>query len=282
MPGAGAVEVTNYHANPLARAPPARNESHTMRSKKKASGAGPIPAPNLTAVLSLRDIDGRDIWPGLYRTQEGTYVAAKCRDGIPVGPVTNKLTVQAAFGIHRKLLARVRPGMDVWRDGETRLLQEVSELVPEDPEEAGRRLFACIRACEGPSMHRGVFTDGKGRFYLGIQKEEDGEITDLERVTISKALLEASQFIETSDWNDMHYVTELLRRSADRLSSVEKRRGVEIRVELAATTERSLRKAAAREGVELEEFAKHALARNCVPTLGALARDMRPAAMAGN
>ncbi|MFO1461443.1 MAG: hypothetical protein U1G08_18830 [Verrucomicrobiota bacterium] len=246
-----------------------------MKTQKlKASAAGPIPAA-LTAVFSLRDIDGRDIWPGLYRTQDGSYVSAKCRDGIPFGPVTEKLSTQSAFRIYRKLLDRIRPGMDMWRDGEARLLQEVAELVPEDPVEAGERLSVCIHGDDGPLTNRGVFTDGSGRFYTGIQKKSGGEIRDLERVTIAEALLEASEIWETTTSCDFERFTDLIRKAAERLSSVERRRGVELRVEVAATTERSLRKAAARQGVELEEFAKHALARNCAAVVSPLIASTR-------
>lgn len=176
----------------------------------KASEAGPIPTSALTAVLSLRDVDGRDVCPGIYRAASGAYLAVKCRDGVPVGPVTKGLTTQEAFRIYRKLLARIRAGMDVWRDGEARFLQEVAAIVPEDPKEAVERPFVCIRGTDGKLEGRGVFTDRRGRFFTGVQEDTDGEIRGIQRVTTGEALAEAAKIQDGCPAADLDYYTDLI------------------------------------------------------------------------
>lgn len=78
----------------------------------------------LTAVLSLRNIDGVDVEPGLFVIGTGKYGVGKTRDGIPIGDVV-PVSIPDAFDHFQYLRAKVRPGLDVATDAQAEFIAVV-------------------------------------------------------------------------------------------------------------------------------------------------------------
>ena len=194
-----------------------------MKTQKlKASAAGPIPASGLVPVLSLRDVDGKDLHRGLYRNAAGQYLLARCRDGIPNTPIGETISPRTAFRVYSELLGRIRPGVDVHRDGEVELIRDMQKEV-QDPEGAGEKLTPLILVGWGNASGYGIFLDrGSGAFFTG-KKLENGGVDRPDPVPMHEALQIASEICEWTEDTEIEGLPELLRTASERVKSLEKR-----------------------------------------------------------
>ena len=183
-----------------------------MKAKIAKGPNGPTPKA-LTAVYSLRNIDGEDIQPGVYCLKPGEYLSATCRDGVPVGKV-KKLTPKQAFAQMTALQKErhKRPGVDVWNCLEWRLVRESMALDP--------ALVGTADASPG-----GIFVDSKrGKFYAA-QVASGGKVFGVQSVNLGEALLIAAVVAEHASGMATDCLHRLLLAAGNKLKRFEAQEG---------------------------------------------------------